>query len=567
MIIQPIIDIAEICARHGIIQAVICPGSRSAALTLAFARHPEIDTFVIPDERSAGYIAMGLAQSSQKTVAIICTSGTAAANLYPAIIEAFYQGIPLLFLTADRPPEWIDQQDGQTIRQQNIYQNHVKACYQFPVSFDHQDAVWHAHRIVNEAILKTRGRSNGPVHINVPIREPFYPDPDEKWEYSKDIKIISHIQGESRLGDVNIEQIVTLLQEGNFKKIALVIGQCQLSESLTEILQIIQKKFSWIIIGDITSNVHSPPEVITKHDLLMMNHDHQKDLAPDLLITCGKSILSKGLKGFFRRYQPEEHWHIGEEEDITDTFKVLTKKINVDAESFFSVLLGEEIKNSPNQRVFLDQWRNSQNAAVERFSNFFETVGEGEFKAVKTILEHLPDDCDLHLSNSMPVRYASYIGINNKPNVNVWSNRGASGIDGCTSTAVGHAINSDPLQVLITGDLAFFYDRNGLWHEYIPNNFRIIVLNNHGGGIFRLIDGSRQQPELEEFFETNHKLRAENTAKDFNFKYFSADTISTLNSSLTEFFSPETGKAMLEIETDPSVNQEVFETFKMRFRN
>jgi len=148
MIIQAIVDIVEICSRHNISQVVIAPGSRSAALTLAFARHPSMNTFVIPDERSAGYIALGLAQSSQQTVAVICTSGTAAANLYPAIIEAYYQEVPLLVLTADRPPEWIDQQDGQTIRQEKLYQNHVLASYHFPVSFDHQDSLWHAHRMV-----------------------------------------------------------------------------------------------------------------------------------------------------------------------------------------------------------------------------------------------------------------------------------------------------------------------------------------------------------------------------------------------------------------------------------
>ena len=158
MIIQAIVNIAEICAQHGIAQAVICPGSRSAAITLAFARHPKISTFVVPDERSAGFIALGMAQSSGKAVAIICTSGTAAANLYPAIIEAYYQQIPLIVLTADRPPEWIDQQDGQTIRQHNIFQNHIKASFQFPVSFENNDTVIHAERMISEAIIQADGQ-------------------------------------------------------------------------------------------------------------------------------------------------------------------------------------------------------------------------------------------------------------------------------------------------------------------------------------------------------------------------------------------------------------------------
>ena len=193
MIIQPIVDIPEICARHSIDQAVICPGSRSAPITLAFARHSDIQTFVIPDERAAGFIALGLAQSSEKPVAVICTSGTAVANLYPSVIEAFYQQVPLLVLTADRPPEWTDQLEGQTIRQQNIFQNHVLASYQFPVAFETPDATWHANRIVNEAILKITGEVGGPVHINIPVREPFYPNPDENFVTSKDLKIIQQL--------------------------------------------------------------------------------------------------------------------------------------------------------------------------------------------------------------------------------------------------------------------------------------------------------------------------------------------------------------------------------------
>jgi 2-succinyl-5-enolpyruvyl-6-hydroxy-3-cyclohexene-1-carboxylate synthase len=173
MVIQPIVDIAEICARHGMAQAVICPGSRNAPITLAFARHPKIASYVIPDERSAAYVALGLAQSSGKTVAVVSTSGTAVANLYPAIIEAFYQQIPLLVLTADRPQEWIDQQDGQAVRQHHIFRNHILNSYQYPVSYAHKDAAWHAGKRVKKAILDTGGNPSRPVNINEPIREPF----------------------------------------------------------------------------------------------------------------------------------------------------------------------------------------------------------------------------------------------------------------------------------------------------------------------------------------------------------------------------------------------------------
>lgn len=296
MIIQPIINIAEICAQHEIVQAVICPGSRSAPLTLAFARHPKIKTFVIPDERSAGFIGLGLAQSRNKPVAIICTSGTAVVNLYPSIIEAYYQQVPFFVLTADRPPEWIDQQDGQTIRQQNIFQNHVLGSYQFPVSFDHEDAEWHAEKMISEAILQTSGKIQGPVHVNVPIREPFYPSPEEEFHYSTELKLIKSSNFKTELKDILARDLVKEIT--NHEKVMVLAGQSQISAELITILGNIQKKFKWIVIGDITANIDGLNHPITKHDIILKDHVDIEQYKPDLLITFGQSVLSKTLKNY-----------------------------------------------------------------------------------------------------------------------------------------------------------------------------------------------------------------------------------------------------------------------------
>jgi 2-succinyl-5-enolpyruvyl-6-hydroxy-3-cyclohexene-1-carboxylate synthase len=562
MIIQSIIDIAEVCSRHNISQAVIAPGSRSAALTLAFARHPNIKTYVIPDERSAGYVALGLAQSSRHTVAVICTSGTAAANLYPSIIEAYYQEVPLLVLTADRPPEWIDQQDGQTVRQEKLYHNHILGSYQFPVSLDHKDAIWHAHRIINEAILKTKGFVSGPVHINVPIREPFYPTDEEEFNFSSEIKIIDQVYTDSSL---NEDQVFAFVKEiSSFEKVLILVGQGHWSEEFLKLLAGFQERFSWTVIGDIISNIHPLTSAIDKHDLILMDREIQKDLAPEIIISIGQSILSKGLKGFLRRFKPKAHWHIGSNPEIKDTFQSLTKIIKVQPEIFFIAL--NHVAVVENRSIeFSEKWNRFQIKTKSEFENFMDQIQEGEFAAVKKVLEFLPAKCDLHLANSMPVRYASYIGLKSKNDVRVWSNRGTSGIDGCLSTVIGHALNKDRLQVLVIGDLAFFYDRNALWHPHVPENLRIILLNNHGGGIFRLIDGPRQQPELAEYFETKQTLNAENTAKDFNLAYFSMNDLSDLSKVLSEFFLKETGKAILEIETEPKMNEEIFMAFKNHF--
>ncbi|MBC8082789.1 MAG: 2-succinyl-5-enolpyruvyl-6-hydroxy-3-cyclohexene-1-carboxylic-acid synthase, partial [Hymenobacter sp.] len=186
---QAIHNIAEICARHGITDVVLSPGSRSAPLTLAFARHPALTVRVVPDERAAAFIALGMAQAQRRVVVLVCTSGTAGLNYAPAVAEAYFQQIPLVIFTADRPPEWIDQLDGQTVRQHNLYGAHAKGAFEFPVDTSHADAKWHSARLINEAINLAQAAPAGPVQVNVPLREPFYPKAGEEIRYEQDVKI------------------------------------------------------------------------------------------------------------------------------------------------------------------------------------------------------------------------------------------------------------------------------------------------------------------------------------------------------------------------------------------
>ena len=562
MIIQPILNIAEICAKHGIRHAIICPGSRSAPITLAFARHPKIQTFVIPDERSAGFIGLGMAQSSEKPVVFICTSGTAVVNLYPAIIEAFYQQVPLLILTADRPPEWIDQHDGQTIRQQNIFQHHIRASYQFPVSFDHQEAVWHGEKMISEAIVKSTGIPSGPVHVNIPIREPFYPAPEDETHYSHDIKIIQSPDVKYEVRQSWIKDMLDGLR--NYEKIMILAGQTRLSIQLQTHLNSIQKKHKWVIIGDITSNIMGLNHPVTKHDIILKDIKNTDRYKPDLLITFGQSVLSKQLKSFLREERLKAHWHLDNGEELADPFKSLTKKIDINPEVFFQNVSGYESELNSTQNEFYNQWTSSELAANSFVEDYFKVDHHSEFHAVHHALNHLPHNCHLHLANSMVVRYANVLGLKNKINVTTWSNRGTSGIDGCMSTSVGHAIHSNELHVLLIGDLAFFYDRNSLWHSHLPKNLRVVLLNNHGGGIFRMINGPKQLDELEEYFETKQSLNAANTARDFGMKYFNLKNIDALPELITQFLKEESGPAILEIETDPHENQKVFEDFNRK---
>ncbi|MDN5203228.1 2-succinyl-5-enolpyruvyl-6-hydroxy-3-cyclohexene-1-carboxylic-acid synthase [Fulvivirgaceae bacterium BMA10] len=559
MILQSIINIAEICSQKGISEAILSPGSRCAPLTLAFVRHPKINTRTIGDERSAGFIGLGLALKSKTPTVLVCTSGSAAYNYAPAVAEAYFQQIPMVIFTADRPPEWIDQLDGQTIRQQQIYGRHVKKSYELPVDQEHPDAQWHVNRIVNEAINESKSFPPGPVHINAPFREPFYPSTDEAFKFDQDIRIFEEESCTAKLSESQIELFSKKL--GN-KRILILAGQDTLNIKLLEHLNEFSQKHHVPVIGDVISNCHSADNIIQHQDafLAVRSNDFRKNLSPDILITFGKSVISKQLKIFLRELDIDEHWHLQIAGEVADTFQQLTKIIRVAPEVFFQEIKSKSSGNEASH-TYLMHWKQSNETAGKTFSETFFNQEFSEFEAVKELMSTLPSNSDLHLANSMPVRYANYVGLKDK-SIEVYANRGTSGIDGSNSTALGTALGTKRITTLITGDMAFFYDRNAFWNNYIPANLRIVILNNHGGGIFGLIKGPSQQPELAEYFETEQPLFAESLSKEYGLDYYHCKTRGELISYLPSFFKMGTKAKILEIETDKNINKRIFATFK-----
>jgi len=299
--------LAEIAYYKGIHHVIISPGSRSAPVTIAFARHPDIKTYVIPDERSAGYIALGMSIKLGQPVGLVCTSGTAAINLYPAIAEAFYQNIPLLIFTADRPPEWIDQADGQTIHQENLYGKHVKEYFSLPSDQINQNDYWYVDRIINEAINKAIDPIQGPVHLNIPVREPFYPEETDQYLFNNNPKIIDTNRD---IGDLSIENWKKLADIWDrSQKVLVVAGQSRTNVDLNKRLTEFITTFEIPLIGDTIANIHGiDNNSITHHDLILSNNDAlKKTLEPDLLITFGNGVISKNLKNFLRIAEPANH--------------------------------------------------------------------------------------------------------------------------------------------------------------------------------------------------------------------------------------------------------------------
>lgn len=616
--IQAVFNIAEICAQHGITDVVLSPGSRSAPLTLAFARHPAYrgKLRVVPDERAAAFIGLGIAQATRRPVVLVCTSGTAGLNYAPAVAEAFFQQIPLLILTADRPPEWIDQLDGQTIRQRNLYGAHAKGTFNFPADTAHADAKWHAERIINEAINLTLVGPAGPVHVNVPLREPFYPKAGEEVGYETAVKIIRDDHANTILPPAEILDLRRQLREAG--RVLVVAGQQAENPTLTAALYEFAEARHITVVADTIANLGDVPAV-RHHDIFLagLSKEQKADLRPDLLITFGQSLISKSLKLFLRDAAPAQHWHLLPTGEVADTFRSLTRIIRVQPAVFFQQLTVYETKDynragSQSSVSFLslreaqkviegsnpilsaneDQgssppfstdlqpesgsipsgpteasltWQQADAAAIAFLNQFFAAEGQpfNEFAAMRRALASLPDDTALHLANSMAVRYANILGLPTDRQIDVFANRGTSGIDGCNSTAVGAALAQPGRPVvLLTGDVAFFYDRNAFWHNYPTPNLRVILFNNHGGGIFRLIDGPRQQPELDEFFETHQALTAENLCRDFHLRYLPVSSFAELEAALPVFFAAESGAAVLEIFTDSKTNAAFFEDYR-----
>lgn len=536
MIHQAVYNTSQICHQLGVRVAVLSPGSRNAPLTISFARNKAIQKFIIPDERAAAFIALGIAQESKSPVVLACTSGTALLNYAPAIAEAYYRQIPLIVLSADRPPELIDQRDGQTIRQYEALKNHVKASYQLPTVQDEQDASLYQSMLL-EGLRETLAGPKGPAHLNIPFREPFYPSKDQTFQFNE--VNISKAQ-ETDQGNEKID--IT-----GFGKILLLVGQQDYNHELENVLTVISNKIP--IISSPLNNISLGIENV---DAFIKD---QKELQPDLLITSGLSVLSKNLKTFLRKNKPTKHLHFDPGGVAVDTYLSSPQLITTEFQKFIPQLNSLDTNDD-----YYAEWLAYSQKAGSAIKSFMGKASFSESTTTWAIIKDIPKDTHFHVSNSMPVRFVDLYGI--RDGVETFSNRGTSGIDGCTSTAVGASLVSNKLNVLLTGDLAFLYDRNAFFHNYKTPNLRIIIINNEGGGIFRLINGPSGLEELEEYFETRHNRTAKYICLENGLDYIPVRNSDELHSQLTSFWNEAENAKVMEVFTDPETNQRVYKELR-----
>lgn len=560
----PLIELAiQVCADRGVRDFVVAPGSRSAPITAALARRQDFALRVVYDERAAGYIALGMAQQLRCPVGLVCTSGTAAVNFGPAVVEAFYQQIPLLVLTADRPPEWIDQQDNQAIHQQGLYAAHVRYQAILPMDDGHDDTRWHAQRIMVEALDAAQGLTPGPVHVNVPLREPLYAPPSYRPEAPAEGKTAVRMPARPALDAPAWDALRSQWQQARRKLI--VAGMLPADPALHESLRALQADPSVALFADITANLWPDVAPLVHADVALGTQDGATldRLSPDLVVYVGGQVTSKYLKQLLRKRPPQALWRVQPEGPAPDPYQATTTTIPLLPGDFLQGL-ATHFTCAPTSD-YAQEWARLEKQAGGALRDLLEREPFGEFRAVQQVLDNLPAGSLLQVGNSMPIRYANFAGIapGHVP-AQVNANRGTSGIDGTVSTAVGAAIASGRLTTLLVGDLAFFYDRNGLWHNHLPPNLRIVLLNNHGGGIFDIIDGPNRLDAATRstYFLTPQPLTAEGTARDHGLAYTHVRSEAELQDALAHFFDPARGAALLEVESDMSTNRAIFQSFR-----
>lgn len=557
-------SVVALCAAKDIRHVVISPGSRNAPLTIGFTHHTEISAYSIVDERCAAFFALGMAQQLKKPVALVCTSGSALLNYYPAIAEAFYSDIPLVIISADRPVERIDIGDGQTIRQKNVFENHIlysanlyseivleKETLDSKLQQKQFEAQKHNEREVNLALNKAI-EGKGPVHINVPFYEPLY-DTVENIEVNP-LQILPEV----RERHYSEKQLANYASEWNrAKRKMVIVGVAQPNVVEQKFLDKLANDPSVIVFTETTSNLDHP-DFFTRIDTLIgpIEKDEKKEelfrqLQPDILLTFGGMIVSKKIKAFLRNYNPQHHWHI-DPKKAYNTFFCLNKHFETDVNSFFSEFFPLTENTESDYGSF---WKEIRNKRQVRHEEYMAEIPYSDLKAMQQIVPEVPKNTIVHFGNSSTIRYAQLFQWHES--LKTFCNRGTSGIDGSVSTAVGAAVSSKEPVLLIAGDLSFFYDSNALWNNHIPSNFRIIILNNNGGGIFRILPGNKNSENFDRYFETVHDLKAKPICELYGFDYSSADSEETLGDHLENFFEESDRPKLLEIFTPRKLNDEV----------
>lgn len=542
-----ILQLVALLKAHGVRKLVLCPGSRNAGLVHTLANVEGFTCYSVTDERSAGFFAIGLSLQGGGPAAVCVTSGSALLNLHPAVAEAYYQQVPLLVISADRPAAWIGQMDGQTLPQPGVFGSLVKMSVNLPDIHTEEDE-WYCNRLINEAILELDHHGRGPVHINVPVSEPIYRFTVKELP---EVRVLTRYQG-LNMYDRDYSQLIERLNQ--YSRRMVVVGQLNLIYLFSkEVTRHLYKHFVWLT--EHLSNRTVPGKAIKNFDaaLSAMSAEKQLEMAPELLITYGGHLVSKQLKKYLRNHPPKEHWHIAADGKVADVFGCLTTVIEMDPFEFLEKVA--PLINAANSGYPTSWEAFCQAVPAPQFPY-------SEMSAIGSLLQSMPEEASLHLANSSAVRYAQLYPL--KPQVEVCCNRGVNGIEGSLSSAVGYSVASRKINFVVIGDLSFFYDMNALWNHHYGVNLRILLLNNGGGEIFHTLPGMDQTDRSRAFITAPHTTSACGWVEERGFLYLKATNQKELDEKMQLFASmQETRKPMLlevmtDADTDTSLLREYY---------
>ena len=542
--------LTALLVEHGVKHAVVCPGSRNAPIVHNLNECPNITCHPVTDERSAGFYALGMAQILRHPVAVCVTSGTALLNLLPATAEAYYQHVPLVVISADRPAMWIEQQDGQTLPQLDALGRFVSKVVSLPEPST-DDERWYCNRLVNEALLCCQRHGGSPVHLNVPISEPLFTFNMPALPTERVIRLVVATEDEDCR-----RCLEEILMEA--RRPMIVVGQLtyEVAMILRNTLQ--QLKTEVVLLHECLS-VGQPQQIDT---VLQHIKDHESDYIPDTIIYIGGTLVSKKIKQFLRRCTHADTWIVNSEGRLYDTFQNLQGVVEGNPVYLLqqlnaSIQLMKQQGSLNFQQDFYHRWQQSIQSAAVDFSNM--NVPYSQLLAVRTLFQNLSISSDylLHAANSMSVRLVNLFASDY-----VFCNRGVNGIDGSLSTAAGCSLVTTQNVYCVIGDLSFFYDQNALWHS-LGGNFRVLLLNNGGGVIFKSLPGLKDSTAQQTLISAQHHVTACGICQQNNVAYLSAHDEKELENNMNRFVNDNFDRPVVfEVFTSQEQDEQAMNEYK-----
>jgi 2-succinyl-5-enolpyruvyl-6-hydroxy-3-cyclohexene-1-carboxylate synthase len=541
----------------GVEDLVFSPGSRNAPLVIGLVGSGKFRSVCIHDERSAAFYALGMALVSRKPVPVLCTSGSALLNYSPAVAEAYYQRVPFLVISADRPLEWIDRGDGQTIRQAGVYSNFIDYQVSFQSEAKTDEIQHHYNREIQAAL---NASLFGPAHINMPFEEPLYQLVEQR---ELNLEQFDFTQGIPSISDEELHNLRESWKRYN--KRMILLGQMTPNNQLADVLQAFAQDENTVILSENTSNLELDGIVPCIDRVLAAFQADDLRFKPELLIVLGNAVISKKIKVFLRKSELQELWKIGPHFPEMDTYERLDKSFTLDESTFFELLNSGDslgLKQSSSAESFGNLWRTTFQKTQVVHNNFVAKTAFSDFIVMHEVLNRIPENSVFHMGNSSVARYAQLF-VSDK-NLEVHCNRGTSGIDGSVSTATGAAAKQrDKMHTLVVGDVSFFYDSNALWNQYLSDNLRIILIHNGGGGIFEIIPGPDNSSFRDDFFVAKHDFTAKDICAAFYVEYTHASDLESFKDALNQLYEPSTNgrPKLLEVNTAGLPNADILREY------